>query len=120
MLPFLASTNHRCHSYYQRQQQLKRRAGMQFAPKREQRIRYPASQAQRMMQPHVAADAQRNEQRLRVMAVTMTTRCRAAAASASEAVTFKNQLAQTAEPAQGMTAAIAKPGNCRDPLTQSG
>jgi hypothetical protein len=71
MFPFRPNIRNRCDRRYERQLQLKRRAGMQLAPKPEQRIRYPAPQAQRMMQPHVAADAQRDEQRLRVMAVTM-------------------------------------------------
>jgi hypothetical protein len=71
MPPFRPNASSRCHSHYERQLQLNRRTGTQLAPKPEQRIRYPAPQVQRMMQPHVAANAERNEQRLHVMAVTM-------------------------------------------------
>jgi hypothetical protein len=108
MSPFLPGTSHRCHSHYERQLQLKRRAGMQLAPKPEQLLRYPAPQAQGMMQPHVAADAQRDEQRLRVMAVTVMDQQPpfGPARAAPEPVTSKNRLAQTAEPAQGMITAV--------------
>ena len=81
---------------------------MQLAPKPKQRLRYPAPQAQRMMQPHVAADAQRDEQRLRVMAVTMMDHQAPSrpAGAAAKPVTLKNQLAQAAKPAQRMIAAV--------------
>jgi hypothetical protein len=108
MLPFHLNTRNRCDRHYERQLQLKRRAGMQLAPKPEQRIRYPAPQMQRMMQPHVATNAQRDEQRLHVTAIAMMDHepaCRATGA-ASKPVTLKNQLAQAAEPAQRVVAAI--------------
>ena len=81
---------------------------MQLAPQPEQRIRYPAPQAQRMMQPHVAANAERDEQRLHVTAIAMMDHepaCHATGA-ASKTIPFKNQLAQAAEPAQGMITAV--------------
>jgi hypothetical protein len=61
-----------------------------------------------MMQPYVTADAQRDEQRLHVTAIAMMDHepaCRATGA-ASETITLKNQLAQAAEPAQGMITAV--------------
>jgi len=61
-----------------------------------------------MMQPHVAPNAERNEQRLQIAAIAMMDHepaCRATGA-ASETITLKNQLAQAAEPAQGMITAV--------------
>jgi hypothetical protein len=61
-----------------------------------------------MMQPHVAPNAERNEQRLHVTAIAMMDHeppCRATGA-ASETITLKNQLAQAAEPAQGVITAV--------------
>jgi hypothetical protein len=61
-----------------------------------------------MMQPHVAANAERNEQRLHVTAIAMMDHepaCRATGA-ASETITLKDQLAQAAEPAQGTITAV--------------
>jgi hypothetical protein len=61
-----------------------------------------------MMQPHVAANAQCNEQRLHVTAIAMMDHepaCRATSA-ASETITLKDQLAQAAEPAQGTITAV--------------
>jgi Domain of unknown function (DUF6429) len=84
---------------------------MKLAPKPEQRLRYPAPQVQRMMQPHVAANAERNEQGLRLTAIATMDHeppCRATGA-ASETITLKDQLAQAAEPAQrAITAIIAE------------
>ena len=61
-----------------------------------------------MMQPHVAADAQRDEQTLRVTAVAMVDQQPpfGPAYAASKPVTLKNQLAQAAEPAQRVIAAV--------------
>src|ERR1700733_3006319 len=56
---------------YEGQLQLQRRAGMELTPKPEQPIRHPAPQVQRMMQQQMAANAERNEQRLRVTAIAM-------------------------------------------------
>jgi len=60
------------------------------------------------MKPHVTANAERNEQRLHVTAIAMMDHepgiCPASAAS--ETITLKNQLAQAAEPAQGMITAV--------------
>jgi hypothetical protein len=64
------------------------------------------------MQPHVPADAKRDEQGLRVTAIAMMNHepPNRSTAAASEPVTLKNQLAQTAEPSLRMIAAvIAKP-----------
>ena len=61
-----------------------------------------------MMQPHVAANAQCNEQRLHVTAIAMMDHepaCRATGA-ASETITLKDQLAQAAEPAQKVIAPV--------------
>ena len=81
---------------------------MQLVPQSQQGFWHPRSETSGVMQPHVAADAQRDEQGLRVMAVTMMDHqapCRPAGA-ASKPVTLKHQLAQAAEPAQRMIAAV--------------
>jgi len=61
-----------------------------------------------MMQLHVAANAERNEQRLHVTASAMMDHepvCRATGA-ASETVALKDQLAQAAKPAQGTITSV--------------
>jgi hypothetical protein len=108
MLTFHPNARNRCHRHYERQLQLQRRAGMQLAPKPEQRLRHPAPQTVGLMKPHMAADAKFDEQRLHVTAIAMMDHepaCRTTGAT-SETITLKDQLAQAAKPAQGVITAV--------------
>jgi hypothetical protein len=75
---------------------------MELAPQSEWGFRIPTPEMPRVMQPHVGANAQRNPQGLRISFVAMVNDepTRRPTCSASEPVTFKNQLPQNAEPAQ--------------------
>ena len=98
------------------QLQLQRRSGMQLAPQFEQSFRHPLAEAARMMQLHVATDAQRNEQGLRVALVAMVDHepARRSTGATLELITLKNQIPQTAEPAQRIVlAVITKPATAQ-------
>jgi hypothetical protein len=93
------------------QLQLKRYSWMQLAPQPQQGFRHPVAEPARAMQPDVATNAQRDQQRLRVTRAAMMNNQPPAHPTypTFEPVTLNNQLAQAAEPSQRMvTALIAK------------
>jgi hypothetical protein len=107
-LPFRLDTRHRVRSHDQSQLQLQRRARMQLIPQSQQCVGHPGAEAPRVVQPYMAADAQCNQQWRRIPLVPMVDHQSPGrpARSASEAVTFKNQITQAAEPAQRIVLAI--------------
>jgi len=81
---------------------------MQLAPQPQKGFRHPVAEPARAVQPDVATNAERDQQRLRVTLVAMMNNQPPAhsACPAPEPVPLKDQLAQAAEPSHRVVMAL--------------